>query len=147
VANHGHKVGHVVQSDITSGTGVDGTYTVTAVTDANTFTYTAGTSLTTSGNITLNRRAIRASGNVANVAYVAAGDYIINKINAMPDTNYLVKGTVAVVGSYTACIYPHLTGVGGTEVAPSTNSFRIVVANPGTVTRLDAKYINVEVTR
>ena len=38
-----------------SGTGVAGEYTVATVTNDNVFTYTAGTSLTTSGNCTVNR--------------------------------------------------------------------------------------------
>jgi hypothetical protein len=50
---HGLSVGDSIAIDITSGTGVDGTYTVASVSGNNTFTYTAGTSLTTSGNISL----------------------------------------------------------------------------------------------
>lgn len=50
---HGLLVGNSILVDITSGTGVDGTYAVATVTGPNTFTYTAGTSLTTSGNITV----------------------------------------------------------------------------------------------
>jgi len=49
---HGLLAGNTITADITSGTGVDGTYTITAVT-TDTFTYTAGTSLTTSGNISV----------------------------------------------------------------------------------------------
>ena len=48
---HGFTSGNQVSMDITSGTGVDGTYEVT-VTNANAFTYTAATSLTTSGDCT-----------------------------------------------------------------------------------------------
>jgi len=65
VVNHGHKVGQPVYTDITSGSGVDGLYTVASVSDANTFTYTALTSLTTSGNLTLTRRKIRSGKNAA----------------------------------------------------------------------------------
>jgi hypothetical protein len=52
-SSHGLLVGNSVVVDITSGTGVDGTYTITSVPTANTFKYTAGTSLTTSGNVSL----------------------------------------------------------------------------------------------
>jgi hypothetical protein len=52
--SHGLVVGNSILVDITSGTGVDGTYTVATVTGTDTFTYTAGTVLTTSGNITVN---------------------------------------------------------------------------------------------
>jgi hypothetical protein len=90
--SHGLIAGNVIYSDITTGTGVDGTYTVATVTDANTFTYTAGTSLTTSGNITLVRNTIRASGNVSSIADNATGDYTVNFSAAMPDANYTVGG-------------------------------------------------------
>jgi len=85
---HGLIVGSSINADITSGTGVDGIYTVTAITDANTFTYTAGTSLTTSGNITLLRNTIRASGNVSSITDNGTGDYTVNFTTAMPDVNY-----------------------------------------------------------
>jgi hypothetical protein len=100
---HGHKVGHQIYADVTSGTGVDGTYTVATVPDANSFTYTAGTSLTTSGNITLRRRSIRGSGNVQSVAYNGVGDYTINFTTAMPDANYCVTtGWTSQGGALTA---------------------------------------------
>jgi hypothetical protein len=89
---HGLIAGNVIYADITTGTGVDGTYTVATVTDANTFTYTAGTSLTTSGNITLVRNTIRASGNVSSIADNSTGNYHINFTTAMPDTNYAIIG-------------------------------------------------------
>jgi hypothetical protein len=85
---HGLIAGNSIYSDITSGTGVDGVYTVATVTDANTFTYTAGTSLTTSGNITLRRNTIRASGNVSSVTDNGTGDYTVNFTTSMPDANY-----------------------------------------------------------
>jgi hypothetical protein len=85
---HGLIAGNSIYSDITSGTGVDGVYTVATVTDANTFTYTAGTSLTTSGNITLRRNTIRASGNVSSVTDNGTGDYAVNFTTSMPDANY-----------------------------------------------------------
>jgi hypothetical protein len=91
--SHGQLVGSEVYADITSGTGVDGTYTVATVPNSNTFTYTAGTSLTTSGNVTIRRNTIRASGNVANIADNGAGDYTVNFLNPMPDANYAVHVT------------------------------------------------------
>jgi hypothetical protein len=50
---HGLAIGNTVYVEITSGNGVEGTYIVATVPNANTFTYTAGTSLTTSGNLYL----------------------------------------------------------------------------------------------
>ena len=49
---HGLTVGQIIDVDALTGTGVDGRYVVATVPSANTFTYTAGTSLTTNGNIT-----------------------------------------------------------------------------------------------
>ena len=93
ITGHGLIAGNIIYADATTGTAVDGTYTVANVTDANTFTYTAGTSLTTSGNITLLRRAIRGSGNVGSVTYAnASGRFYINFSTAMPDANYAAMG-------------------------------------------------------
>jgi hypothetical protein len=107
---HGLIVGSSINADITSGTGVDGIYTVTAITDANTFTYTAGTSLTTSGNITLLRNTIRGSGNVSSITDGGVGIYTVNFTTAMPDANYSVPASakntdsssaqIRVVGTY-----------------------------------------------
>ena len=50
---HGLAISDTVYIEITSGNGVEGTYIVATVPNANTFTYTAVTSLTTSGNLYL----------------------------------------------------------------------------------------------
>ena len=54
VTSHGYSIGDSVKVDFTSGSGVDGTFTILS-TDftTNTFKYTAATSQTTSGNIRL----------------------------------------------------------------------------------------------
>ena len=111
---HGLIVGSSIYSDITTGTGVDGVYTVATVTDANTFTYTAGTSLTTSGNITLLRNTIRASGGVSSVSDNGAGNYTINFTTAMPDANYAPNITasrdgVAQGNAYNGPVHESLT--------------------------------------
>ena len=49
-SSHGYSVGSFVTVDFTSGTGVDGDYEIQTVPDANTFTLTSATSLSTSGN-------------------------------------------------------------------------------------------------
>jgi len=51
-SSHGYSAGSFVTVDFTSGTGVDGDYEIQTVADANTFTLTSATSLTTSGNCT-----------------------------------------------------------------------------------------------
>lgn len=89
---HGLIVGSKIYVDITSGTGVDGEYTVATVPTANTFTYTAGTSLTTSGNVTLTRNTVQGSANVTSVADAGTGDYIVNFATPMPDNNYAILG-------------------------------------------------------
>ena len=91
---HGLVAGQTFYADITSGTGVDGQYTVASVTSANVFTYTAGTSLTTSGNVTLTRNTIRGSGNISSVADLGVGLLGVSFTNAMPDANYSVVGAV-----------------------------------------------------
>jgi len=90
---HGHIAGHKVKVDITSGTGVDGVYTITGATD-DAFTYTAGTSLTTSGNVTLIRCTIKASGNVHSVSRGtnAEGEYQINFAEALDTVDYAFFG-------------------------------------------------------
>lgn len=53
---HGIPDGTAIYADIKTGNAVDGTYTITVV-NANSFTYTAGTSLTTSGNVNISKLA------------------------------------------------------------------------------------------
>lgn len=93
VASHAYQVGHQIYVDITSGTGVDGQYVVTAVT-ATTITYTAGTSLTTSGNATIKQCSIyTGSQNVANVPYLGTGSFVVNFTTAMPFANYVATAS------------------------------------------------------
>jgi hypothetical protein len=91
ITGHGYITGSIAYLDFTSGTAVDGAYTVT-VTDANTFTVTQA-SRTTSGNVTDRRSTIRGSGNVSSVSDNTTGDYTVNFITAMPDANYSVSGS------------------------------------------------------
>ena len=137
---HGLIVGSSIYSDITTGTGVDGVYTVATVTDANIFTYTAGTSLTTSGNITLIRSTIRASGNVSSVADNTTGDYSVNFSVAMPDANYT-----------TVCLNTQASG--NAPVNTSINTSRtssasvIHITTSQGSTRLDTSLVQIAVFR
>ena len=107
--------GQIIEVDITSGTGVDGTYTIaTHATDS--FTYTAGTSLTTSGNITI-KSFIRASNNVTSITHNSTGDYTITFTTAMSDTFYAVHITT----DNAAAAYLN----GGAVTSLSTGSCRI----------------------
>ena len=85
---HNFLAGSVIFNDVTSGTGVDGAYTVASVVDGFSFTYTAGTSLTTSGTCILRQNLIRASANVSSIADQGVGAYGVNFTTAMPDANY-----------------------------------------------------------
>lgn len=88
---HGLQVGHVVYLDFTSGAATDGTFTVATVPTTTQFTVTHGTGGTTNGNVTLLRRLIRASGNVAHVAYLGSGRYAVNFVQQLPDDNYAIS--------------------------------------------------------
>jgi hypothetical protein len=61
-ANHGFNANDVIAVDILSGTAVDGLYAVSSVT-TNTFTYTAATSLSTSGTLSVFNSTTGSSGN------------------------------------------------------------------------------------
>jgi len=98
LTSHGLVTGNRIYVNITSGTGIDGTYTITSVADANTFTYTAGTSLTAAGTVELPRRTILTALNVNSVSYVATGRYIVNFAITMPDANYILTGNAGNSG-------------------------------------------------
>lgn len=141
ITNHGLSIGHSIYVDITSGSGVDGIYTVNGITGTNVFSYVAGTSLNVSGNITLNRRLIRGSGNVSNVSYNGTGDYTVNFIIPMPDANYSVNITVGDTSS------PNPNRNGSIKSAFSVNSFTIVTGVPSTGLTADMQYVCASVYR
>jgi hypothetical protein len=142
---HGLLAGNVVYSDITTGTAVDGTYTVATVTDANTFTYTAGTSLTTSGNITLLRNTIRASGNVSSVADNGTGNYTVNFSTAMPDANYAAVVGASLAGS--AATFVNSYSGAFAAVAPTTTAFRFQCSTHTSAVGKDAEYATASIFR
>ena len=80
--------GQIINANFTTGTGVDGSYTVATITSPTVFTYTAATSLTTSGNVTLNRSSIRSQYNVSSVTFNETGVYTVNFTTPMVDANY-----------------------------------------------------------
>jgi hypothetical protein len=122
--DHGLIVGHKVFLDFTSGGAADGAFIVTAITSATIFTVTHGTSGTASGNVTLSRRLIRASGNVANVSLLGTGQYAVNFTTALPDANYARSGFANFNSSAVAGL------VGGNSTSATTaQSCDIFVAN------------------
>lgn len=101
VTNHNFQAGHLAYLDFTSGLATDGSFEVTGVTDANTFTVTHGASGTTSGNVTVKRRPMNYQYNVAHVTNIAnvTGQFAINFSTPMPDTFYAVDGLAAGTAS------------------------------------------------
>lgn len=102
VANHNHKVGHIVRCDFTSGTAVDGNFVVQTVIDSNNFTVTHGTSGATSGNITLPRRAMLGTPHgVDNVVYMGtSGQYSVNLTDLQSDADYVLNAGSQFDGTF-----------------------------------------------
>lgn len=100
LVGHGLATGKSFHGDATSGTAVDGTYTVASAPTADTFTYTSGTSLTTSGNMTISTWL---GGFVANAAASLANyigiDYVMPRglYLANASTNALSNVSLTVV--------------------------------------------------
>lgn len=90
---HGCITGNVQYLDFTSGTASDNSYIVTYV-DDDTFNVTTIASTLTSGNVTIKRSPMSASGNVNNVSYnvATAGTYFINYAVEMPNADYSMAG-------------------------------------------------------
>jgi hypothetical protein len=153
---HGLIVGSSVNLDFTTGTGLDGIYTVVTVADANTFTVTTVASTTTSGNVTLLRNTIRGSGNVSSITDNGTGDYTVNFTTAMPDINYCVVtnggGPNVSSGTNTAGTVLQINGTGASPFfqAQTTTSCRIVsVTNIADYSgaRSDCGFANVSILR
>jgi hypothetical protein len=131
ITGHGLIANNVIYASIGSGDATSGTFTVLSVTDANTFTYTAGDSQSTSGNITLLRRVIRGSGNVGSVTYAnAAGRFYINFSTAMFDANYAATG---MASRETAVFAGEL--IVSVAAAPTAASFAITCEDGGGTAR------------
>jgi hypothetical protein len=136
---HGLKAGHKVQLDFTSGVAADGAFTVLTAPTTTQFTVTHGTSGTTSGNVTLPRRAIRASGNVASVTYYnAVGIYAVNFSTALPDENYALAG----FANHTTANVAGLVSGNNTH-AQTAMACDVRVANSTTAAELNVSYVNV----
>jgi hypothetical protein len=114
------------------------------VTGVNTFTVTQA-SRTTSGNVTLVRSTIRASGNVSSVADNAAGDYTVNFATAMPDANYAISGLSGAGSSGSTSI----SGVNnsGSDFEFATGSVRIRAVDASGNTAVDCTYVSLSIFR
>lgn len=96
IANHGLRVNDKIRLDFTSGSGTDGLYTVTVVTDTSNFTVDH-TGTATSGNATAQFVAIQAAGNISSASWYDAGDerIVLNFTIQMPNVNYVTIATGA----------------------------------------------------
>lgn len=100
ITTHGMETGMIANVTPTSGTGVAYNDRAITKTGTNTYTYMAGASLTTSGNITQNLY-IRAAGNVSSITDNGVGDYTVNFTSPMSDVYYSLMGVTneAVIGN------------------------------------------------
>lgn len=147
---HDLQSNQLIFNDITSGTAVDGTYLVT-VTDGFSFTYTAGTSLTTSGTCILRRNVIRASANISSITDIGVGNFSVNFITAMPDANYCIVGSCALsaAGGYSRTFSPIAVAVTSpvTPTIPTTVGFRAATTVTTTAGLEDMLYTHIAVFR
>jgi hypothetical protein len=95
--------------------------------------------------------AIRASGNVSSITDNGTGDYTVNFITAMPDTNYTVAHATRIPASagYNTLAMRLFGNYNGSvqDVAPLTSSFRIGTAVQGVTNNSDGDYICLSVFR
>jgi len=80
-ANHGFSVGNAITVDFTSGSGSDGAFTINAVPDANTFSFTGSSSQTTSGNCRF--------GLTNNFTLPKYGERTVGDLDSVPDPSFI----------------------------------------------------------
>jgi hypothetical protein len=105
---HPFRVGDTAYLNFTSGTGLDGAYTIVSTSSNTNFTITTVASTTTAGTITVPTVATRKAANVSSVSAAttttSASLYYVNFTTDMPDANYaptvtVSAGTVAVTAT------------------------------------------------
>jgi hypothetical protein len=87
--------------------------------------------------------AIRDSFNVSSITDNGTGEYTVNFTTAMPNANYAYNVNASM--NYNAALITtslNTQGGGASELAPSTTSFRLYIAQTNT-TAFDPKYVNV----
>ena len=144
ITAHGLITGDSVFLDFTSGTGVDGQYTATVI-DANTFTVTTVASTTTSGNVTLLRNTIRASGNVSSITDGGTGNYTINFTTAMPDANYCAVGSSKFVSGAAGQNLRFGVSAYGTDF--TTTAVNVQTTTAGNQSLADSEMVSVSIFR
>lgn len=96
ITSHGFAVGNSISFTAIGGTVSSGNYTVVSVIDANNFTFTSGSSGSTSGSCQINSIAVLDSNGVSNIYDYATGNYRVNFSTARADANYASVGTGAI---------------------------------------------------
>jgi hypothetical protein len=89
----------------------------------------------------LSRRLIRASGNVANVSYLAAGKYAVNFTTALPDANYARSGFVNFSDSNTKGFVGGNNETVTTEQSCDINSSSTVTGSEGNFTVINVMFV------
>ena len=79
--NHGFSVGNAITVDFTSGSGSDGAFTINAVPNANTFSFTGSSSQTTSGNCRF--------GLTNNFTLPKWGERTVGDLDSVPDPSFI----------------------------------------------------------
>ncbi len=137
VVAHGMTTGFLVNANFTSGTALDGTYSVT-VTGVDSYTFNTVASGATSGNIT-QELYIRSQLNVASIDRISTGKYQINFTAAMTDANY-----AGVYGARNRITSSNANGVCSEDNAPAvrTTSALAITTNNSNVGFYDAEVIS-----
>jgi hypothetical protein len=140
--DHGLIVGHKVFLDFTSGGAADGAFVVTGVTSNTVFTVTHGTSGTIlTGNVTLSRRLIRASGNVSSVSLLATGKYAVNFTTALPNANYARSGFANFTDGDTKGFVGGTDETATTEQSCDINASSTATGSEGNFTVVNAMFV------
>lgn len=140
---HGRAVNDVVYLNFTSGTAVDGYFTVATVPNANSFTVTYGSSITTSGNVTgyysnsgtiplaSNDETIAGTSNSRAVSPAGLVSYIDNRFSSTGAApNFLARMWVYFSGSVDADVFGTWSR-SGTLVTVTMTNHKFVTGNRG----------------
>lgn len=143
ITSHGLVVGQKFYIIIQSGTGVSGYYTVATAT-TNAFTYTAGTSLSTSGSCNLNI-SVYSSYNIASFAVTSAATarWVVNFTTPFPNTYYAFVGSA--VKNVSPIFYCLVVEDSNLTTSRTTSSFSfsvISLASGGGYAAVNANYVS-----
>lgn len=130
-SSHGLLAGDKIYLDFTTGTGVDAVTTVTSVSDANTFICTGGTSLSTSGNVTIKF-----------VVTFGSDTYVVNlsASGAVTFTSVTVSSTLSVGSTLSVTGTGYSTGITLTDA--SSIDWDTNLGQTATVTLTDNRTMN-----